>query len=106
MTGPALQDRAAPIQCDVAAARALRRPVRTRWLAVGVAALATSCAVGPDFKTPPSPAVSGYTPGPRPAETTSAAVPGGEAQRFGLGADISAQWWTLFHSPALNTLVE
>jgi len=102
MTGPRLQDRAAPIQRDVAAARTLPRAARARWLVVGVAALAASCAVGPDFETPPAPAVSGYTPEPLPAETASAAVAGGEAQRFALGEDISAQWWTLFHSPALN----
>jgi NodT family efflux transporter outer membrane factor (OMF) lipoprotein len=50
--------------------------------------------------------VSGYTPEPLPAETAAAAVAGGEAQRFLQGSDISAQWWTLFRSPALNTLVE
>src|SRR5271163_3479827 len=89
-----------------AAARRVRRPARARWLVVGAAALATSCGVGPDFNTPPAPAVSGYTPDPLPAETASAEVAGGEAQRFALGADISAQWWALFHSPALNALVE
>jgi NodT family efflux transporter outer membrane factor (OMF) lipoprotein len=77
-----------------------------RWLVVGAAALATSCAVGPDFQPPAAPAVSAYTPEPLPAETVSAEVAGGAAQRFELGADISAQWWALFQSPALNALVE
>ena len=31
---------------------------------------------------------------------------GGEAQRFVQGLDIPGQWWTLFHSGALNNLVE
>ena len=31
---------------------------------------------------------------------------GGEAQRFVQNLDIPGQWWTLFHSEALNTLVE
>jgi outer membrane protein TolC len=33
-------------------------------------------------------------------------VKGGEAQRFVQGLDIPGQWWTLFHSAALNSLVE
>jgi NodT family efflux transporter outer membrane factor (OMF) lipoprotein len=33
-------------------------------------------------------------------------VPGGASQHFVPGLDIPAQWWTLFHSKALNTLVE
>ena len=31
---------------------------------------------------------------------------GGEAQRIVSGADLPADWWTLFHSPALNALIE
>ncbi len=33
-------------------------------------------------------------------------VSGGEAQRFTKGSDISADWWTLFHSKPLNELIE
>jgi NodT family efflux transporter outer membrane factor (OMF) lipoprotein len=33
-------------------------------------------------------------------------VPGGAAQQFVAGADIPGQWWTLFHSRALNDLIE
>jgi NodT family efflux transporter outer membrane factor (OMF) lipoprotein len=33
-------------------------------------------------------------------------VPGGAAQQFVAGADIPSQWWTLFHSRALNDLIE
>ena len=38
--------------------------------------------------------------------TTPAATPGGEAQRFVRDLDLPGQWWTLFHSEALNSLVE
>jgi NodT family efflux transporter outer membrane factor (OMF) lipoprotein len=77
-----------------------------RWPSLGVAVVLAGCTVGPDFQTPPAPAVNGYTPEPLPAETASAGVAGGEAQHFALGSDIAAEWWTLFRSPALNALVE
>ena len=38
--------------------------------------------------------------------TVATAVPGGEAQHFAKGADIAADWWTLFHSKPLNDLIE
>ncbi len=68
--------------------------------------LVAGCAVGPDFKRPAAPDVDGYT--PHPAASTAAApnVSGGEAQRFDAGQDISADWWTLFHSKPLNELIE
>ena len=63
------------------------------------------CAVGPDFKPPRAPAVSGYSPGPLPAGTASAADPLGGAQRFDIGKDIQGEWWHLLHAPALDALV-
>jgi NodT family efflux transporter outer membrane factor (OMF) lipoprotein len=81
-------------------------PIRRRWIAVGALVALASCTVGPDFQKPTPPPVSGYTPDPLPPATASADVQGGEAQRFAVGADISAQWWTLYHSPALNTLID
>jgi len=73
-------------------------------LAVGVAL--TGCAVGPDFERPAAPDVSGYTSAPLPQQTASSDIQGGETQRFVQGLDIPGQWWTLFHSPPLSTLVE
>jgi NodT family efflux transporter outer membrane factor (OMF) lipoprotein len=67
--------------------------------------LAISCTVGPDFERPDAPLVSGYTAQTLPAATVSASVFGGEAQRFAVGRDLPGEWWTLFHSPALNRLV-
>src|SRR5580693_6506609 len=68
--------------------------------------LVSSCAVGPDFERPAAPEVDGYTSTPLAQQTASADVKGGEAQRFVQGLDIPGQWWTLFHSSALNTLIE
>jgi len=63
------------------------------------------CAVGPNFHPPAAPAVSGYTPTPLPVKTSAADVPGGGAQNFVQGLDISGQWWELFHSQALNRMI-
>src|SRR5665213_540155 len=68
--------------------------------------LAAGCAVGPDFKKPKAPDVSNYTQSPLSNPVASADVSTGDAQRFTTGADISAQWWTLFHSKPLNELIE
>jgi NodT family efflux transporter outer membrane factor (OMF) lipoprotein len=61
-----------------------------------------SCAVGPDFHQPALPALQGYTTVALPPAT---GVADGVAQRFVSGADISGEWWTLFHSPDLNSLI-
>ena len=68
--------------------------------------LLTGCAVGPDFKRPAPPDVAGVTATPPPVTAATAGVPGGAAQRFVAGADISGQWWTLFHSKPLNALID
>jgi NodT family efflux transporter outer membrane factor (OMF) lipoprotein len=68
--------------------------------------LSAGCAVGPDFKKPAAPDVSEYTARPVPATVSTPNVGGGEAQRFVSGLDISADWWTLFHSKPLNDLIE
>ena len=69
-------------------------------------ALAAGCAVGPDFKPPAAPDVSGYASAPLAATASTPNVAGGESQRFTTGADISADWWTLFHSQPLNDLID
>ena len=68
--------------------------------------LIASCAVGPNFKRPAVPDVSDYTAPPLSTTVASTNVPAGEAQRFAPGGDISADWWTLFHSAPLNELIE
>ena len=65
------------------------------------------CVVGPDFKPPAPPEVSRYTAAPLPPATVATpGVAGGEAQRFVSGADIPADWWTLFHSRPLDALIQ
>ena len=79
--------------------------------AVGVA-LATAtltlagCAAGPNFKPPAPPKVSGYVAQPPTTTAAASGVAGGAAQHFATGADISGDWWTLFHSSPLDTLID
>jgi NodT family efflux transporter outer membrane factor (OMF) lipoprotein len=68
--------------------------------------LIAGCAVGPNFKRPTPPEVSDYTADPLSATTSAPNVVGGQSQRFADGADISADWWTLFHSAPLNALID
>jgi NodT family efflux transporter outer membrane factor (OMF) lipoprotein len=74
-------------------------------IVAGAALLIAGCAVGPNFKKPAAPDVSDYTAAPL-TSTASANVAGGQVQRFAKGAEISADWWSLFHSKPLNDLIE
>ena len=74
--------------------------------AVLASMLLAGCAVGPDFQRPAAPAVSHYTAAPATSTVATAGVPGGASQRFERGGNIPAQWWQLFHSPALDALVK
>ena len=77
------------------------------FLMVSVAAAGLAgCTLGPDFFRPAPPNVTGYTAEPLPAETASADTIAGDAQRFLQDTDVPGQWWTLFQSPALNSLVD
>lgn len=84
-------------------------PPRPLVLCVAFVALSLAlagCKVGPNFKPPPPPKVSGYT---HAQPSVTAATPGvtaGVAQQFEPGADISGDWWTLFHSQRLDALVQ
>ncbi len=62
--------------------------------------------VGPDFQRPAPPSVKAYTKSPLPGHSISPEADDGISQKLLEGRDIPAQWWTLFHSPALNHLVE
>jgi outer membrane protein TolC len=68
--------------------------------------MVAGCAVGPDFKRPAAPDVTGYTPEPLAAQTASAKVQGGDAQRFLSDRDIPGEWWTLFGSKPLDELIK
>jgi len=79
----------------------------TRILAgLAVAAALSACAVGPNFTRPAAPTSGGYLPQALPAATTAALGSQGAGQTFSWGADVPAEWWTLFRSPAIDALVE
>lgn len=73
-----------------------RRPRRRCAVALLCCAL-SSCAVGPDYVTPPPPDTARFTKEP-PASP-------GNGQTF-VEEEVSARWWEAFGSPGLNALVE
>ena len=76
------------------------------FTAASILALLAGCAVGPNFKRPAAPEVSDYVPSPLSSTTSTSNTVAGESQRFKSGADIAADWWTLFHSAPLNELID
>ena len=87
---------------DSALSKTRLRPL----IAAPILALLAGCAVGPNFKRPAAPDVSDYVPAPLSSTTNTPNTVGGESQRFASGADIAADWWTLFHSAPLNELID
>lgn len=79
---------------------------RSAWIVV-LSAIMSGCMLGPDFHSPAAPAVSRYTAKPLPAKTAQTHNAGsvGKAQYFVKDQNIPAQWWYLFHSPAINELI-
>jgi NodT family efflux transporter outer membrane factor (OMF) lipoprotein len=76
-------------------------------VSVLILAILTGCAIGPDFKRPAAPDANGYAPTSSISEATaSTSVLGGDSQRFNPTADIPFDWWTLFQSPQLNSLIK
>jgi NodT family efflux transporter outer membrane factor (OMF) lipoprotein len=84
----------------------VNKPIKKFAAASAMALLAAGCAVGPDFQRPAPPPVKSYTAEPLPAHPSPADAASGQSQQFVEGRDIPALWWALFHSPALNQLVE
>jgi NodT family efflux transporter outer membrane factor (OMF) lipoprotein len=68
-------------------------------------AIVSGCVVGPDFVQPTPPKTTAYTAHPLPQQTASTPGTAGVAQRLVTGQEISGQWWTLFHSKPLDSLV-
>jgi NodT family efflux transporter outer membrane factor (OMF) lipoprotein len=69
------------------------------------AATLAGCTVGPDFHAPDPPASKRFTEAALPDHTASAATPGGSAQQLTPDRDIPGEWWEVFHSPQITTLV-
>jgi len=84
----------------------LRPPNLTRFMVPFASLVLAGCAVGPNFKKPDAPDEAGYSQKPLVNPQGAVGAQGGKLQAFVPGADIPVQWWTLFHSKALNSLVE
>ncbi len=78
---------------------------RAALAGVGVALVATGCAVGPNFRAPAAPAVGGYVAGALPTPSTSIGTAAGVPQRLLPGRDLPGEWWRLFGSAKLDGLV-
>jgi NodT family efflux transporter outer membrane factor (OMF) lipoprotein len=66
------------------------------------ATLLAGCSVGPDFREPNPPA----DPLALPRATVSSKTTGGAAQTFAEGRDIPGEWWTLFGSRQIESMVQ
>jgi NodT family efflux transporter outer membrane factor (OMF) lipoprotein len=80
----------------------MSRAATVRALTASCALSIGGCVVGPNFTRP----------APPPAEHYTADAPGGEVastdtprQHMALGEEIEGDWWSLFHSDAINDLV-
>jgi len=83
------------------------RKAPPRLAALSGLLLTCGCVVGPRYHRPALPPVHAYSPTPLPPSTASApTIAAGAAQSFSTAQTISAQWWTLFRSPALDTLIK
>ena len=78
----------------------------TTRVLIAMTLLATAgCTVGPKYHPPSAPSVTTYTPRPLPTETVSSPGPAGDPQHFLVADDLPADWWTLFHSTELDSMV-
>ena len=84
----------------------VRGVATARLSVVLVCAVLTGCMVGPDYVRPELAQSTGYSSTALPAQTVATTSATGAAQRFAIESDIRSDWWTLFKSPALNTLIE
>ena len=75
-------------------------------IALSALPLIAGCVVGPHYRRPTLPPAKAYSPAPLPRSTASApGIAEGAAQSLDAAGAISAQWWTLFRSPALDRLI-
>jgi NodT family efflux transporter outer membrane factor (OMF) lipoprotein len=65
------------------------------------AALSLDACVGPDFHAPEPPEVASYTPGQEPKSFTAQ----NKTQHLDIRRELPAEWWELFHSQGLNSLI-
>src|SRR3974377_1090478 len=84
-------------------AAALKSAARKAGGAIGLTGcfMLQSC-VGPDFEFPKAPGIASFTPDRQPAKNTA----DGKTQKLEISNRLPADWWALFHSNALNSLIE
>lgn len=74
-------------------------------LVIGMALVTGCTTVGPDYKTPPAPSVTGYT-GKTPRTITPSTNDSLSAtQTLETGQPVAREWWRTFHSARLDKLV-
>jgi NodT family efflux transporter outer membrane factor (OMF) lipoprotein len=79
----------------------------TAALALGLALVLSGCKLGPNFFSPRSPPDEHYTArGERLPGEASPETEGATPQQVAFGAKVAADWWRLFHSPALDAVVK
>jgi NodT family efflux transporter outer membrane factor (OMF) lipoprotein len=72
-------------------------------IGIATAAALGSCAVGPNFQQPKPPDASGYL---HPSSDTAPVQPQAQdVQNISPGAELTGEWWQLFHSPQLDEVV-
>ncbi len=80
-----------------------KRPRPRALLLLALGGALAGCAVGPDFRGPSGP--TGAALPPSSATTVSSRTTAGAAQNLLPGRDIPGDWWTLFGSPQIESLV-
>ncbi len=69
-------------------------------IALGAAVSLGSC-VGPDFQPPEPPEIASYTPDHQPSNYSAQR----KTQHLDISRELPAEWWELFHSTGLNSLI-
>lgn len=75
--------------------------LRSLLAATALAALLSGCALGPDFLRPADPTTPSYTGTSLPAAVGDT----DRRQALAIGAEVTASWWSLFHSDTLDQIV-
>ncbi len=73
--------------------------------AATAAALLTGCAVGPNFHRPAAPSTAAYLHTSAVAAPQQVQAQPGDKQQLRLGAELTGEWWQLFHSKQLDEVV-
>jgi NodT family efflux transporter outer membrane factor (OMF) lipoprotein len=86
---------------DMAQRIALEHLLPTRAAMLCVLAALGACSVGPDFKRPEPPAAERYT-----ADTAAVEISSAATQHLALGKEIKGDWWSLFGSESIDSVVQ